>query len=201
VIRYAITDGTVSFAHGNEAAEALARRCAALAAEGVEFVLIREKQLKAGELASVCRAVIAAVRDVGAGTRVLVARRLDVAVACGADGVNLSGGEGELTVGQVRRLMPEGFVSVSCHSVAEVRRAREAGASTVLFGPVFGKTVSGVEVVAGAGLEPLRDACEVAGEMMVFALGGVTPEKAAACVEAGAAGVAGIRMFFGVEPA
>ena len=175
-------------------AERLARRCAELARDGVEFVLIREKQLAAGELAAVARRVLTAVA--GTGMRVLVARRVDVALAVGADGVHLAGSVGELSVGQVREVMPGAFVSVSCHSIDEVLRAREDEASGVLFGPVFGKTVGGVQVVAGVGVERLREACVAAGEMAVFALGGVSERNAGECVAEGAVGVAGIRMFF-----
>jgi thiamine-phosphate pyrophosphorylase len=50
-------------------------------------------------------------------------------------------------------------------------------------------------VIAGAGLDALRKACEIAGDTPVLALGGVTGETARLCVEAGAAGVAGIRLF------
>ena len=171
-------------------------RCGELAREGVDFVLIREKQLAAGELATVGRMILEAVRASNDKTKALMGVRVDVALAIRADGVNLSGQPGELRVSQVRRLMPEGFVSVSCHSVADVVRAREDGASAVLFGPVFGKTVGGKEVMAGVGLEGLREACGVAGEMMVFALGGISEGDAAACVEVGADGIAGIRMFF-----
>lgn len=195
--RYAITDGSLSFANGNDAATTLAGRCGELARVGVEYILVREKQLSAGELASVCREVLGAVRRSGSGTKVLVAGRVDVALATGADGVNLSGAAGELTVLQVPEVMPGAFVSVSCHSVTEVESARMGGASAVLFGPVFGKTVDGVEVVAGVGLEGLREACKAAGEMPVFALGGVAAANADSCVEAGAGGLAGIRMFFG----
>ncbi len=196
MFRYAITDGRLWFSPGREAAERLAEDCAELAADGVDYILVREKKLAIGELASVCRAVLAAVRATGAATKVLVAQRLDVAMAVGADGVHLSGQPGELTATQVRELMPEAFVSVSCHSLAEVVRARETGASAVLFGPVFGKRVDGVEVTEGVGLEALREACGVAGEMPVFALGGVGARNAAECVQAGASGVAAIRMFF-----
>ena len=193
MLRYAITDGRVSFLGGRGSAEALAKRCEELAREGVEFVLVRERQLSAGVLAQVCREDFRAVR--GSGIRVLVAGRLDVAVAVGADGVNLSGAVGELTALQVRQLMPGAFVSVSCHSVADVERARDGGADAVLFGPVFGKTVDGVKVVPGVGLEALREACGA--RISVFALGGVSAEGVEACVEVGAVGVAGIRMFFG----
>jgi thiamine-phosphate pyrophosphorylase len=141
-------------------------------------------------LARLCREILA----IAGGMRVIVAGRVDVAIAVGAAGVHLSAREGELTPEQVRALMPAAFVSVSCHRVEEVRRAREGGASAVLFGPVFGKAVDGVEVVPGVGLEKLREACAVG--VPVLALGGVTEANAGVCVEVGAWGVAGIRMFF-----
>jgi thiamine-phosphate pyrophosphorylase len=139
------------------------------------------------------------VRDGNAATRILVAGRPDVAMAVYADGVHLSAAPGELTPGQVRRLMPEAFVTVSCHGLAEVERARDGAASAILFGPVFGKTVAGVEVAAGIGLKALRQACAAAGDVPVWALGGVTETNSEDCVAAGASGVAAIRMFFSSE--
>jgi len=197
VRHFAITNGTVGAEASANAREALVARCGELAPRGVEFILVREKQLEAGELVALCREVKAAVRS--PGTRVLVAQRVDVAIAAGLDGVHLSARAGELRPDQVRRLMPEAFVSVSCHTLREVERAREGGASAALFGPVFGKTVDGVQVVSGLGLEWLREACATAGKMPVFALGGVTEANAGECVAAGAGGVAGIRMFFGLH--
>jgi thiamine-phosphate pyrophosphorylase len=79
--------------------------------------------------------------------------------------------------------------------VEEVRRAREGGADLIVFGPVFEKRVEGEVVVAGVGLGLLAEACEVAGGVPVVALGGVTEENVARCIESGAAGVAGIRLF------
>jgi len=103
-------------------------------------------------------------------------------------------------VREAKRAFLESWVSVSCHSLADVESARAAGADVCLFGPVFGKSVDGVEVVPGAGLEALRQACAAAGkDLPVFALGGVTEANSAACVDAGASGVAGIRMFFAAE--
>jgi thiamine-phosphate pyrophosphorylase len=193
VLHYAITSGAVDGEATANSCKKLVAQCGELAGQGVEFVLLREKQLAAGALAGLAREVVA---EIAGRAKVLVAQRVDVALAVGAAGVHLSARMGELTPGQVRRLMPGAFVSVACHTVEELMRAREGGADAVLFGPMFGKTVDGVEVVAGVGLERLRAACEAAGEMTVFALGGVTEANAAACVEAGAAGVAGIRMFF-----
>jgi thiamine-phosphate pyrophosphorylase len=192
MLRCAITGGD------GWAAMALARRWAAV---GVEFVQLREKQLGAGELVRLAAAMRGELRA-GGRTKLLVNGRADVAVAAGADGVHLTAREGELTAEQVRRVFRAAgagkpVVSVSCHAVEEVRRAVEGGVDLILFGPVFEKRVDGTVVVAGVGLEALREACAVAGGVPVLALGGVSGESAGLCVEAGAAGVAGIRLFGG----
>ena len=193
MLRYAITEGLLT-AGGDY--RPLISRCEKLGRDGVEFLLLREKALGAGDLAALARQVIQAVD--GTGMRVIVPGSAEVALAAGADGVHLSGGAGEVAVGRARAAFPGAWVSVSCHSIEEVRRAREDGASAVLFAPVFGKTVGGVEVVRGVGLERLREACAAAAaEVPVFALGGVIPENAVECARVGARGVAGIRMFFG----
>ncbi len=213
MLRYAITDGTlqVSARQGQAAHGAfpLPAHCARLAREGVDFILIREKQLPSSDLVLLCRNVLAAVRAADAssnpathpGTRVLVARRADIALAAGLDGVHLSAAPEELTPAQVRRLCGEqALVSVSCHTAAEVARARDAGASAILFGPVFGKQIAGREVVPGCGLDALRQACEAAHPVPLFALGGVQAGNAAQCFAAGAAGIAGIRLFAAGAP-
>ena len=168
----------------------------------VEHLLLREKQLAVGELARLAKGVLTGFVHAGLATRLLIARRADAAAAIGAHGVHLTSTAGELSTSQVHAVFrsagrPEPFVSVSCHSIAEVRRARAEGASAVLFAPVFGKQLGARQVVDAAGLGALAEACSVAGEMPVYALGGVTEENAPACLAAGAAGVAGIRIFFG----
>jgi thiamine-phosphate pyrophosphorylase len=196
MLRCAITSGD------GWAATSQARRWAA---EGVEFVQLREKELGVGELVQLAAAMQAALREEGK-TKLLVNGRVDVAVAAGADGVHLTSKAGELTAEQVRRVfraagVGEPVVSVSCHSLEEVRRAVDGGVDLILFGPVFEKRVAGEVVVAGVGLEALRAACAAAGKTPVLALGGVTWESAELCVEAAAAGVAGIRLFSGEETA
>jgi thiamine-phosphate pyrophosphorylase len=121
--------------------------------------------------------------------------RLDIAMAARADGVHLTSAPGALKAEQVRELFPEAVVSISCHSVEEVSRIAGCGIDLILFGPVFGKVVDGAQVVAGVGLEVLRAACDIADGLPVLALGGITGERAAECVVAGAGGVAGIRLF------
>ncbi len=156
-------------------------------------------------------------------SKLLINARTDVALAAGADGVHLPSGdlapsevraiwdatlrsrelriedgEAELATGDWR----PATIAVSCHSVADVLAAESHGADFAVFAPVFEK-----EGRAGVGLDALRDACcratardakteaAATGQMPVLALGGVTLANVRACVEAGATGIAGIRLF------
>ncbi len=192
--RFAITNGSLRSGGDGSDLERLAARCAELGRDGVNFLLIREKQLAERELYLATRRILKALDD--SRTVVFVAGRPQVALAANADGVHV--GSDYAAVREAKRVFLESWVSASCHRVADVIAAREAGADVCLFGPVFGKTVDGVQVAPPIGLEALRAACAAAGkDLPVFALGGVNESNAAACVAAGASGVAGIRMFFG----
>jgi thiamine-phosphate pyrophosphorylase len=205
MLRYAITDRKLLGDIEEYRRNSLVHQAARWAAQGVEFIQLREKDLGAGEMVDLTRRVIEAVHLVaGSKTRVLVNSRADVAVVARADGVHLTAAPGGVTPEQVRAVFSAAgrgrpVVSVSCHTVEEVRRASAAGVDAILFGPVFAKVVQGVEVGQGLGIEGLRGACEVAGSARVFALGGVNQQNSAECAGAGAAGVAGIRLFMGSE--
>jgi thiamine-phosphate pyrophosphorylase len=80
---------------------------------------------------------------------------------------------------------------VSCHSPADAARAGTNGATFAVFGPVFEKKEAPGSVPAG--LETLRDACRA--DIPVLALGGITLNNVRSCLEAGAAGIAAIRLF------
>jgi thiamine-phosphate pyrophosphorylase len=100
-------------------------------------------------------------------------------MAARADGVHLPSGA-------PREILPGLLIGRSCHTLEEIKLAL---ADFVTFGPVFATPGKGEPV----GLEMLRQACALG--KPVFALGGVTWENAQACMQAGAEGVAGIRMF------
>jgi thiamine-phosphate pyrophosphorylase len=200
---YYITDRN-SFPGGED----LRRRClldkiAEAAGCGVDFIQLREKDLPTRELELLAREASAVIRSQGEtgrpkqGTRLLINSRSDVALAMGADGVHLP--TGDVSPQEVRAVrtrcaaggLTAGIVTVSCHSETDVRRAASDQADLAVFAPVFEKP--GAPPREPAGLEALRRACRH--KIPVIALGGVTLENAHFCLEAGAAGVAGIRLF------
>lgn len=190
MLRYAITDRTLF--PGDEPARraALVVQAERLAWEGVEYLQLREKDLSEGDLVSLARDLMAAIRDAGGPTQLLLNGPPTLAQWAKADGVHLS----LTTFAQNLQSHHSLLVSASCHTLNDVRRACEF-AELILFAPVFEKRVEGEVVVPGVGLDLLHEACVLAGDVPVLALGGVTNENTEACLEAGAQGVAGIRLF------
>ncbi|HKN70623.1 MAG TPA: thiamine phosphate synthase [Terriglobales bacterium] len=161
----------------------------------VDCIQLREKDLSTRELEMLAREAVAMVRENSSLTRLLINSRTDVALAAGADGVHLRAddvGPREARQAAHRPLSTDHFlVAASCHSNEEVIRADSEGADFAVFGPIFGK--NNAPGRQPTGLAALHEACRA--KIPVLALGGVTMENAASCLEAGAAGVAGIRLF------
>jgi thiamine-phosphate pyrophosphorylase len=158
---------------------------------GVSVVQLREKNLTARVLAELAAASARLTR--GTRTRVLVNDRADVARAAACDGVHLT--TRSLDAATVRRIFgPDFLVGVSAHTPEEARAARDGGADFALLGPVFG-TPSKRAYGPPLGLDLLRETARALAPFAVVALGGVTLENARACLDAGARGVAAIRLF------
>ena len=196
---YYITDR--SQFQGDERARrrALLAKVAEGARAGIDYIQLRERDLRARELDTLAREVVAAVRENSTATRVLINSRTDVALAAGADGVHLRADdvaphEVRLVVeaSAHRPLATDHFlVAASCHSKEDVIRAEAEAADFAVFAPVFGKrNALGTQPT---GLTVLREACRA--KIPILALGGITMENAASCVHAGAAGIAAIRLF------
>jgi len=185
MLRYYITDR--SAAGGVEPLLHCVQRAAR---DGVERIQVREKDLCARDLCALVRRILELARP--HGTQVLVNSRTDVALAAGAHGVHLAGSS--IAPKTLRSIVPARFlIGVSTHCFEELQAAETEGADFVVYGPVF-PVVSKPGYAAHAGIAGLRHAVRAV-TIPVIALGGVTHSNVAACIDAGAAGIAGISMF------
>lgn len=156
-----------------------------------DAVQLREKRLSARVLFDLTCEAARLTR--GTGTCLLVNDRADIAAGAGANGVHLTTQSMDAAI--IRRTFGNDFViGASTHSVGEARMAQRAGADFIVFGPVF-ETASKREYGAPLGVEKLSDVASDLADFPVLALGGVTMENFALCMNAGARGVAGISLF------
>jgi thiamine-phosphate pyrophosphorylase len=200
---YYITDRSQFCGDEGARRRALLAKVAEAARAGVDYVQLRETDLSARELVVLAGDALTAVRQGSAlrtenrelRTCLLINSRTDVALAARADGVHLR--SDDVAAHEVREILedahrPEPFVvAASCHSNDDVNRAESEKVDFAVFAPVFEKKDK--PATPSAGLAALHEACHA--KISVFALGGVTIENAASCLHAGAAGVAGIRLF------
>jgi thiamine-phosphate pyrophosphorylase len=184
----------------------LLQRIGEAARAGIDYIQLREKDLPTRELESLARQSIRILdnlktenRDLR--TKLLVNSRTDVALAIGADGVHLR--SDDIAPEEVRKIWSRAagapargsreapLIGVSCHSPKEVAQAEAGGATFAVFAPVFEK--KDLPEQPPAGLIELSEVSKA--DIPVLALGGVTLENARQCLDAGAAGIAAIRLF------
>jgi thiamine-phosphate pyrophosphorylase len=150
---------------------------------GVDMIQVREKDLDARALYD----LVCQIRDVAAGTttKILVNDRLDIALAANLDGVHLPANG--LPPARVRPLVR--IMGCSTHTLEEALEAERAGADFVIFGAVF--ETPGKNPV---GLDALRKVCGAV-RVPVLAIGGITVANTSEVLDAGASGIAAIRLF------
>jgi thiamine-phosphate pyrophosphorylase len=157
---------------------------------GVDLIQVRERDLEAAALSVLVAELVRLTR--ATETRVVVNERLDVALACGADGVHLRGDS--IPAARARSMAPAGFLIG--RSVREAAGAAEAAAGTdyLIAGTVFPSTSKpGLQAHLGlTGLAAIARSVSVP----VLAIGGVSLDRIGPVAEAGAAGVAAINLFF-----
>ena len=192
-ILYLITRGATTEAATADSPEykEIVKQVSAAISAGIDLIQIREKRMTARTLFQLTRQSVGLTR--GTVTRVLVNDRADIAAAAGAAGVHLT--TRSIDAATIRRIFGSDFViGVSTHSVDEARSAKEAGADFIVFGPVF-DTSSKREYGAPVGVEELSNVTGKIGDFPMLALGGVTMDNFALCLNAGARGIAGISLF------
>ncbi len=167
---------------------------------------MREKDLPASACAALTSAAVARVRfgaEEGASpsaTRILVNDRLDVALAENADGVHL--GENSFAHRRSATIAPSSFVGKSAAAISRRRFLPFRGVGyggcrgrrrLHFFGPIFA-TPAKQKFGEPQGVARLAEVCRSV-QIPVLAIGGMNLENAAQCLDAGASGIAAIRLF------
>lgn len=190
---YPIVDVDLCRARGLDPLSVLA----AFLAGGGRFIQLRDKDPSSGARLRLVEAALVLTR--GAGARLIVNDRADLARMAGADGVHV--GQEDLAVEDVRRLLgPAAIVGVSTHDDTQLAAAAAGSADYVAVGPIYGTATKDTGYSA-RGLDLLRHAAQRAGKPVV-AIGGITLERAPDVIAAGAASVAVISdLLTGGDPA
>ena len=149
---------------------------------GVNVVQLREKDLPGAELYHLAARLREAV-----GTRalLLVNERIDVALAAGADGVQL-GADG-IPCEVARGLLPDKLIGRSVHDTARAAEAVAQGADLLLVGTMFASRSHPGTPPNGPTL--LRKIMSMTPAPLI-GIGGITASNAAQVIGAGASGVA-----------
>ena len=158
---------------------------------GVTCVQLREKHLDRDAFLAEARQLCALCRRYG--VPFIVNDDLDIALACGADGVHV--GQDDMPAAEVRRRAGRRLiVGVSAHTPEEARLAEAAGADYLGAGAVFGSaTKTDASLLTPAGLQAVCAAVHIP----VVAIGGVNARNILQLQGSGAAGAAVVSGIFG----
>ena len=158
---------------------------------GVTCLQLREKQLddeaflaEARQMAALCKRY---------HVPLIINDRVDIALACGADGVHV--GQEDMEVSAVRRLAGEKLiVGVSAHTVEEAVKAARGGADYLGLGAVFSTST---KADAGAmSRDTLKAICQAV-DLPKVAIGGISAKNILELSGSGVDGVAVVSAIFG----
>ena len=156
---------------------------------------MRDQRASARELFDLAQAVVTICRP--RGVRVAVNDRIDVALAVGADGVQLGGRS--LPAAVARELVGDLSIGVSVHSIESAVQVEAEGADWITFGHVF-PTPSHPDATP-RGVAALAQAVQAV-HIPVIAIGGIGVGQVGPVIRAGAAGIAVMSAILdAVDPA
>ncbi len=156
-------------------------RLEAIARAGAGAILLREKDLPLEEYATLAHQVLSLCRQ--AGIPCILHGHPEAALALGADALHLPMPALRSLDGTVRARFAR--LGASCHSLEEAREAQALGCTYLTLGHIF--PTSCKPGVPPRGVELLQQVCRAV-HLPVYAIGGISPERFPAVLQAGAAG-------------
>jgi len=158
----------------------------------VSIIQIREKKIPARLVFELVSEAVKITKNTE--TNLLVNDRADVALAAGADGVQLT--STSLSCAVIRQNFPQNFiVGVSAHTFEKAFEAKAQKADFVTYSPIFRVPEKG----ESKGLDELSKICKRLDPFPVIALGGINETNYASVLESGARGFAAIRFLSNAE--
>jgi len=147
--------------------------CDQALANGVNAILVREKELTSARLLALASRLRDITRKYRA--RLIIHTQADVANAVDADGVHVAASD-ITAIAAIRSWLnnPEMSVSASCHNGEELLQAQRAGADFAMLSPVF--PTPSHPGAPGLGVETFR-ALAAQAAIPVIALGGITADN------------------------
>jgi thiamine-phosphate pyrophosphorylase len=181
---YPITDKKLS---GLSHADQVAR----LIDGGAILIQLRDKESSPRAFIKEASAALATARR--QNVKLIINDRVDIAMAIEADGVHL--GQTDLPPDAARKLLkPDSIIGVSTHGLSQVQTALSSAVDYIAFGPIF-STFSKSDHEPVVGLEQLSQVKRIVGEKPLVAIGGISAERVAEVLKAGADAVALISAF------
>ena len=138
---------------------------------GVKILQLRVKSMAPREFLTLAHQARAQTR--AAGCQLIVNDRIDIALACHANGVHL--GQEDLPLAVGRKLMGEKIIGISTHDVEQAKVAERNGADYIGFGPMFG-TQTKATGYSARGVEMLKQ-IRAAVKIPIVAIGGITEQN------------------------
>ena len=154
-------------------------------AGGANAVQLRDKTSEGGNFLSEAKKLAAFLRN--KKVPFIINDRVDVAMACGADGVHL--GSGDLPIAEARKLLgAKKIIGASAHTAAQARKAEAQGADYVGAGQLFHTNTKGFarHPISIGKLTSIRKSLSIP----TIAIGGIKAGNAALVMESGCAGIA-----------
>lgn len=164
-----------------------------LLAAGVAILQLRVKTMTASDFIALAQRARAATRS--HGCKLIVNDRIDIALACEADGVHL--GQDDLPLAAGQKLMGSKIVGISTHDLEQAHEAERNGADYIGFGPMFGTTTKTTGYGA-RGVEMLRQ-IRAAVKIPIVAIGGINERNVRQVWQAGADSAAIISDILGAD--
>ncbi|XP_038680651.1 thiamine biosynthetic bifunctional enzyme TH1, chloroplastic isoform X2 [Tripterygium wilfordii] len=181
---YAVTDSRMNEKWGRSITDAVK----AAIEGGATIVQLREKDAETGDFLRAAKACLEICRS--HKVPLLINDRVDVALACDADGVHV--GQSDMPACEVRRLLgPEKIIGASCKTPKQAQQAWIDGADYIGSGGVFPTNTKANNLTIG--LDGLRAVC-LASKLPVVAIGGIGISNARSVMDTGVPNLSGVAV-------